>query len=138
MGGGSPKQTFRPSSSQFGIKMTGGRAARAPPLHPLLGFKSPSCFLISQNRRGRKRTQNILLFEKRMGIFAGRVVYLSHIVHHSDHGLWVVYSKFINGLIVAPVAPCALKSELNVKEGASCFPLIHDITLHDTTRHDMT
>ena len=70
-------------------------------------------------------------------LFSG-VVYLSHIAHHSYHGLWVVYSKVINGLIVAPVAPCVLKSELTVKEGASCCPLIHDNTIHYITLHYIT
>ena len=40
---------------------------------------------------------------------------------------WAVGGLQYYGLIVAPCAP---KSELNVKEGASCCPLIHDITLH--------
>ena len=50
----------------------------------------------------------ILLFETIKGSFPGGVVFLSSITyhasgitHHSYHGLWVGYSKLINGLIAA-------------------------------------
>ena len=42
-----------------------------------------------------------LPFEKSRGSFPGGVVCLSRITHHSYHGLWVGYSKLIDGLIAA-------------------------------------
>ena len=57
---------------------------------------SSSSFFQQSNRRGGN-------CPKRVGevSFPGSVVYLSRITHHSYHGLWVGYSKFINGPIVA-------------------------------------
>lgn len=51
---------------------------------------------ISQIERG-----ELLLFEKSRENFLGGVVYLSRVTHHSYYGLWVVYTKLINGLIAA-------------------------------------
>ena len=41
-----------------------------------------------------------LLVEKSREV-SGGVVYLSRITHHSYYGLWVGYTKLINGLIAA-------------------------------------
>ena len=45
-----------------------------------------------------------LLFEKSRGSFPSGVDYLSRITHHSYHGLWVGYSKLIDGLTAAATA----------------------------------
>ena len=45
-----------------------------------------------------------LLFPKSRVRFPSGVVYLSRITYYSCHGLWVGYSKFINGLIAAAIS----------------------------------
>ena len=53
---------------------------------------------ISQIERGEKRPT--LLVEKSREV-SGSVVYLSRVTHHSYYGLWVGYTKLINGPIAA-------------------------------------
>ena len=55
--------------------------------------------VIGQSEGGVK--EPTLLFEKSRGNFPSGVDYLSRITHHSYHGLWVGYSKLMDGLTAA-------------------------------------
>ena len=77
--------------------------------------------VIGQSKGGVK--EPTLPFEKSRGSFPGGVVCLSRITHHSYHGLWVGYSKLIDGLIAA--ATGALVRALMLASNPR-----HYITLH--------
>ena len=83
-------------------------------------------FVIGQSKGGVK--EPTLLFEKSSGSFHGGVVYLSRITHHSYHGLWVGYSKLIDGLIAAATGALVCWSpSFNV---VLLSTTLHYITLH--------
>ena len=71
--------------------------------------------LISQNQRGRIRTHNTVGKEK------GKIPRWCGLpfTHHWYHGLWVGYSKLINGLIVAGSGALYAKVQAYCKAGAS-------------------